>query len=88
MTNEHLESVDVLGERHAGQSRGVVPHGEAAAKEWTSLKAQRVEGWRWNGCLVALLNGSELKFTYCVIALEGQVERVSWEEWRKAMTTM
>jgi hypothetical protein len=35
-----------LGERHSGQSRGVVPHGEAAAKEWTSLKVQRVEGWR------------------------------------------
>jgi hypothetical protein len=26
-----------MGQRHAGQSRGVVPHGEAAAKEWTSL---------------------------------------------------
>jgi hypothetical protein len=62
----------------------VVPHGEAAAKEWTSLKAQRVEGWRWNGCLVALLNGSELKFTCCVLALEGQVERVSWEEMEKS----
>jgi hypothetical protein len=54
VTNEHLESVDVLGERHAGQSRGVVPHGEAAAKEWTSLKAQRVEGWRSNGLVVLL----------------------------------
>ena len=61
-----------MGERHAGQSRGVVPHGEAAAKEWTSPKAQRVEGRKSNGCLVELLNKSELELTCCVLALEGQ----------------
>jgi hypothetical protein len=50
----------------------VVPHGEAAAKEWTSFIAWRVEGWRSNGCLVELLNVSELEYTCCILALEGQ----------------
>jgi hypothetical protein len=63
----------------------VVPHGEAAAKEWISLMAQRVEGWRSNGCLVELLNVSELEITGCILEYlrwkdSGNLERVSWEE--------